>query len=164
MKLFSEDKIWQLLRFYLSFILLWAFFDKLFGFGLATASSKSWLAGVSPTTGFLQFGLKGSTFASFFNSLAGNQIIDLLFMSGLFLIGLSLLLGIGMRIACYSGALLMFTLYLSLFPPENNPILDEHIIYILVFLGLSVRLKTQKFGFGKKWQGLSIVKKHPVLE
>lgn len=164
MKLFNENNIWQLLRLSLSFILLWAFLDKLFGFGLATAADKSWLAGVSPTSGFLKFGLEGGTFASVFNSLAGNQLIDCLFMGGLLSIGLALLLGIGMRIATYSGALLMFLIYLSLFPPENNPIVDEHIVYIVVLLGLSARLKTQKFGFSKKWASTKFVKKYPILE
>lgn len=163
-KLLSEDNIWQLLRLYLSFLLLWAFFDKLFGLSFATLPSKSWLAGVSPTAGFLQFGLKGSYFASVFSSLAGNQIVDLAFMGGLLMIGLSLLLGVGLRIACYSGIVLMSLLYLSLFPPENNPVIDEHILYILVFLGLLARSKHQIFGFGSKWQRLTFVKKYPILK
>lgn len=164
MKYFSEEKIWNLLRFYLSFLLLWAFSDKLLGLGFATVSSKSWLAGVSPTAGFLKFGLEGGTFASTFSSLAGNEVVDCLFMGGLLLVGLSLLLGIGLKIATISGSILMLLLYLSLFPPENNPILDEHILYILVFLGLFTRSKSQKFGLGKKWQSLSIVKKYPILQ
>ena len=120
MKLFNENNVWQLLRLYLSFTLLWAFFDKLLGLGFATAADKSWLSGTSPTSGFLKFGVEGGTFASTFSSLAGNQIVDCLFMGGLLLIGLALALGIGMKIATYSGALLMFLIYLSLFPPEKR--------------------------------------------
>lgn len=143
--------------------MLWAFFDKLFGLGFATAPDKSWLSGISPTTGFLRNAPDG-IFASLFNSLSGNPIIDILFMSGLFSVGFCLFFGIGMRITCYSGALIMLLIYLSLFPPENNPLIDEHIVYILVFIGLSIRVKTQKFAYGKKWTQTNLVKYHPILE
>lgn len=147
----------------MSFIMLWAFFDKLFGLGFATAPDKSWLLGVSPTTGFLSNALDG-VFASLFNSLAGNPIVDILFMSGLFLVGLSLFLGIGMRVACCAGALMMFLIYLSLFPPENNPIIDEHVVYTLIFIGLSIRINKQKSALGEKWVKTGVVKKYPILE
>lgn len=163
MRYFTENNIWQLLRLSLSFIMLWAFFDKLFGLGFATASDKSWLSGVSPTAGFLKFAPDG-VFAPFFNSLSGDIFVDLMFMGGLFLVGLCLLFGVGIKIASYSGALMMFLIYLSLFPPENNPLIDEHIVYILVFIGLSIRVKKQKFAYGEKWTQTSFVKKHPVFE
>ena len=114
MKYFMENNAWQALRLSLSFIMLWAFFDKFFGLGFATESSKSWLSGVSPTSGFLQF-VPDGLFAPVFNSLSGNIFIDFMFMGGLFLVGLCLLLGIGIKIASYSGALIMLLIYLSLF-------------------------------------------------
>ena len=77
-----------LLRISMGLILLWAFFDKLFGFGFATLPNKSWLAGNSPTSGFLLNAVHGP-FAEFFKSLAGNVWIDWIFMLGLLLIGLS---------------------------------------------------------------------------
>lgn len=159
----NEDKIWELLRLSLSFIFLWAFLDKLFGLGFSTASNKSWLAGASPTTGFLSNAPDGP-FAPIFNSLSGNIIVDFLFMGGLFLVGTCLLLGLGMKIASYSGALMMFLIYLSLFPSENNPLIDQHIIYILVLVSLAIRSGKQKFGFGKKWSEVKLVKKYPILQ
>ncbi len=163
MALPTEKNIWQLLRLVMSFMLLWAFFDKVFGLGFATLPNKSWLSGASPTTGFLKFAPDGPL-AGLFHSLAGSPFVDILFMGGLLLIGLSLLLGIGIRIAGYCGSLLMLLMYLALFPPENNPLLDEHIIYIVVFLGLAVRSKTQKFGWGEKWAHSNFVKKYPILK
>lgn len=163
MKLFSENNIWDLLRLAMSFIMLWAFFDKLFGLGFATESSKSWLLGISPTTGFLANAPDGPL-ASIFNSLSGNIVVDILFMGGLLLIGAALLLGIGMKIACYSGALMMFLIYLSLFPPENNPLVDEHIVYIIILIGLAIRNEEQKFGLGKKWSELQLVNNYPILK
>ena len=109
----NENIVWELLRLSLSFIFLWVFFDKLFGLGFATESNKSWLLGISPTTGFLSNAPDGP-FAPIFNSLSGNAGVDFLFMGGLLLVGAALLLGIGMKIATYSGALMMFLIYLSL--------------------------------------------------
>lgn len=147
----------------MSFILLWAFFDKLFGLGFATESNKSWLLGISPTTGFLSNAPDGPL-APLFNSLSGNILVDFLFMGGLFLAGSALILGIGMKIACYCGALMMFLIYLSLFPPENNPLIDEHIVYIVILIGLAIRGEKQRFGLGKKWSEVKLVKKYPILK
>lgn len=162
MKVFSEDFLWNALRIALSFILLWAFFDKLFGFGFATTRGNSWIQGTSPTAGFLQFGADG-IFASFFQSLSGNVFVDILFMMGLLAVGTCLLLGVGIRIACMAGALQMFLIYLSLFPPENNPVIDEHIVYILVFFLLLIRREKQVFGLSKQWRRQALVKKYPML-
>ncbi len=160
---FSEDKIWNVLRVFLSAVFLWAFFDKVFGLGFATDPTHSWLQGISPTAKYLQFGAKG-IFAPFFHVLSGNPIIDLLFMLGLFLVGMSLLLGVGIRVACISGSFLLFLIYLSSFPPMNNPLIDEHIVYIVVLVGILVRSSHQSFGLSKKWSQTPFVKKYPLLK
>ncbi|MEU0650528.1 hypothetical protein ABZ537_51060, partial [Streptomyces umbrinus] len=41
------------LRLLTGFVFLWAFLDKIFGFGYATPSGKGWIDGGSPTMGFL---------------------------------------------------------------------------------------------------------------
>jgi len=83
-------------------------------------------------------------------------------MLGLLLIGLALILGIGVKIAGYSGALLVFSLWLSHLPPENNPFLDEHIIYLIVLIGLARVKAGQWVGLGKWWS--ERVKNYPFLE
>jgi len=40
----ESGKILGILRISFGLIFLWAFFDKLFGLGFATASDKSWIA------------------------------------------------------------------------------------------------------------------------
>jgi uncharacterized membrane protein YphA (DoxX/SURF4 family) len=55
----KEKIIFIVLRLVLGFIFLWAFVDKVFGLGFATASSKAWIHGASPTAGFLMFFLTG---------------------------------------------------------------------------------------------------------
>ena len=158
-----EKYFWPALRLVMSGIFLWAFFDKLLGLGFATESSKSWLSGASPTSGFLKFGTEGSALSSYFQSLSGNIFVDLLFMSGLLLVGSALLLGIGLRIAGFAGSLMMFLIYLSLFPPENNPILDEHIVYIVSLLGIANTQSGDYFGMGKTWSKTELVKRYPIL-
>lgn len=121
------------LRIALSFIFLWAFIDKLFGLGFATKTENSWIQGASPTSGFLANATQGP-FADFFQGLAGQGWVDWLFMAGLLGIGLAFLLNKYIKFASIAGAVLMLLMYLAALPPQNNPLIDEHIIYILVFL------------------------------
>jgi thiosulfate dehydrogenase [quinone] large subunit len=85
-------------------------------------------------------------------------------MLGLLMIGLSLLLGIGMKVAGYAGALMMLLMWSSHLPPQQNPILDEHIIYLLVFISFTFTKAGQCFGAGKWWSKTALVKKWPFLE
>lgn len=132
------NKIWTLLRVALGWIFLWAFVDKVFGLGFATLKNQSWLEGVSPTYGFLKFGTDGPL-ASFFQSLAGNTVVDWLFMIGLLIVGVGLIFNIKIKFTAYIGALMLLLMWLAILPPVHNPIIDEHIIYILVLIGLAVR-------------------------
>lgn len=129
------------MRLGMSFIFLWAFFDKLFGLGFATTAEKAWINGGSPTYGFLANGTHGP-FASFFQSLATVPAVDWLFMIGLVGIGLSLLTGIAFRLGAISGVVMMLLMYLSALPPANNPLIDDHIIYSLVLILLIYTKKT----------------------
>lgn len=137
-----EKIVWLKLRFIMSFIFLWAFFDKLFGLGFATTSEKAWIHGGSPTTGFLSFGVKGP-FAEIFHSLAGVAVVDWLFMLGLLFIGLTLLLNRYVLWGAIAGIVMMVLMWLALLFPANNPIIDEHIVYALVFALLVFKSKHQ---------------------
>lgn len=130
----SKQKIvFIALRLSVGFIFLWAFLDKTFGLGFATASAKAWIHGASPTTGFLSFAVKGP-FAEIFHNLAGLAVVDWLFMIGLLFVGLTLIFNKYVKWGCYAGSLMLFFMYLALLFPENNPIIDDHIVYILVLL------------------------------
>lgn len=151
------------LRILMGWLFLWPFFDKLFGLGFATSPERAWLAGGSPTAGFLGNATSGP-FAELFQSLAGNTVVDWLFMMGLLLIGLALILGIGMRIAVSSGALLMFLMWLAVLPPTNNPIIDEHIIYIAVLGVLLLHDAGEPLGLQSWWKKTMLVKNMPFLK
>src|SRR3989344_2049810 len=152
----KEEYFWAALRIFLGWIFFWALLDKTFGLGFATVHDKSWLLGNSPTSGFLTAATKGP-FAEIFQAMAGNIFVDWLFMLGLLLIGISLIFGIARKISCYSGTLFMILMWLAVLPPNNNPLIDEHIIYGLVLIILS-NLKT-KFSLTERWESLSFVKK-----
>jgi len=63
-----------------------------------------------------------------------------------------------------SGGLLMVLLWMTNVPPANNPILDEHIIYLILLVGLMKVKAGQTLGLGKWWSNISIVKRFPILE
>ncbi|MBI4127368.1 hypothetical protein HY463_01540 [Candidatus Peregrinibacteria bacterium] len=151
-----------MLRVSIGFTFLWAFLDKTFGLGSATSAEKSWIAGGSPTEGFLSNAARGP-FADLFHSMAGSPIVDRLFMLGLLLIGIALILGIGMKIATYTGSLLLFLMWLALLPPTNNPILDEHLVYIFALFTLKSMKAGEIWGLGKEWSESRLVKKFPFL-
>ena len=157
--------VWAGARLVLAAIFLWAFVDKLLGLGYSTPAARSVLNGGSPTNGFLS-NTKG-WFAPVFQAIAGHPVTDFLFMAALLGIGLALLLGIGMRVAAASGAALMVMMYLAALPGvagTTNPIVDDHIVYALVLVGLAMVNAGQTLGFGKAWSQLAIVQRYPVLE
>lgn len=163
MKNLTQEHIWTLLRLAMGWIFFWPFLDKLFGFGFATEAGGGWLDGGSPTLGFLKFATKGP-FAELYQGLAGNPVVDWFFMAALLAIGLAMLLGIGIRIAGYSGALLLLLMYTAGYiPPEHNPFLDNHFIYALIMIGLTVAPAGRWFGLGKWWENTSIVQRYQFL-
>ncbi|OGZ61390.1 MAG: hypothetical protein A3H51_01285 [Candidatus Spechtbacteria bacterium RIFCSPLOWO2_02_FULL_38_8] len=158
------NKFFAVLRLLMGWTFFWAFFDKLYGLGFATPKEGAWLNGGSPTFGFLNFATKGP-FAEFFKSLAGAVWLDWFFMATLLLIGTALILGIGMKLASWGGALWLVLMYLAGFmPPEHNPFLDEHLINATILLGLSTSNAGETWGLGKWWGSLSFVKQFPILK
>ncbi len=153
-RLTPVEKIWASLRISLGLIFLWAFVDKVFGLGFATAAEDAWIAGGSPTLGFLSFATTGP-FAGFYQSIAGNPFVDWLFMRGL--------LGIGVRLACYSGALMLFLMWTAVLTPEHHPFLDDHIVYGLLLIGLYHVKAGRWWGLGHWCENTSLGKKHPWL-
>ncbi len=142
--------LWAAVRIGLGWIFFWAFLDKLFGLGFATPPQGAWLAGGSPTLGYLKNASVGPL-AGLYQSMAGAVWVNWLFMLGLLGLGVALLLGIAMRFAGWAGALFMLLLWSSHLPPAQNPILDEHIIYALVLLALGATRAGDTLGLGKWW-------------
>ncbi len=128
----------KVLRILMGFTFLWAFLDKTFGLGFATKLESSWLQGGSPTTGFLTHAVRGP-FAEFFTGLAGVGVVDWLFMCGLLGIGLSLILNKYVKVGALSGIVMLVLMYLALLWPENNPLIDEHIVYAVLLGYIAIK-------------------------
>lgn len=150
-------------RLALGWTFLWAFFDKTFGLGFATEPADAWINGGSPTTGYLNFATEGKIFHDFFASLAGPAA-DWLFMVGLLAIGVALTLGIGMRIAALSGAVLLTLMWAASLALENNPFMDDHIIYAVVLVALMIFGAGRTLGLGRQWEQLPLVQRMPFLK
>ena len=146
----------SILRIVLGWTFLWAFLDKLFGLGYATPSERSWLNGGSPTRGFLENSATGP-FDDLYRNIAGATWADWLFMIGLLGIGVALTLGIAMRIAAVSAAILYLLMWTVALPPANNPLFDEHVIGALAALLVALVGAGHWFGLGDWWERLPVV-------
>jgi thiosulfate dehydrogenase (quinone) large subunit len=150
-------------RLSLGWVFLWAFLDKTFGLGHATPSEAAWLDGGSPTAGFLANAPTGP-FQDVYKGLAGEAWADWLFMAGLAGIGVALLLGVAMRITAASGALLLVLMWTAVLPPENNPFMDDHLVYALVLGLLAAARAGRAYGLGAAWERIPFVARHGVLK
>jgi thiosulfate dehydrogenase [quinone] large subunit len=155
--------VFAALRIALGWIFLWAFIDKVFGFGFATAEKGAWINGGSPTKGFLGNAATGP-FTDFYHGIAGATWANWLFMLGLAGLGVALITGVGMRIAAAAGTALLVMMWTAVLPPENNPFMDDHLIYAGVLIALALVNAGDTFGFGKIWGRTALVRKAPYLK
>ncbi len=149
-------------RVSLGWIFLWAFLDKTFALGHETAAGKGWLDGTSPTLGFLKFGSAGP-FKGTAHSIAGQGWADWLFMGGLLTIGVALIAGVAMRFAAAAGSLLLVLMWAAVLPPANNVFMDDHLIYAMVLVLLTMIGAGRTLGFGRAWEAIPLVRRHPNL-
>jgi thiosulfate dehydrogenase (quinone) large subunit len=155
--------VYAALRIGMGWMFLWAFVDKLFGFGYATPEKSAWINGGNPTKGFLANGATGP-FTDFYHNIAGATWVNWLFMVGLAGIGLALITGIGMRLAATTGSILLLMMWTVVLPPANNPFFDEHLVFIGVLIALALVNAGDTFGFGKMWGRTALVRKYPFLK
>ncbi|MER6621030.1 hypothetical protein [Streptomyces sp. NPDC000931] len=160
-------------RVLMGFVFLWAFLDKTFGFGYATASGKGWVDGGSPTEGFLGHVAVGPM-ESTFHAWAGAAWADWLFMLGLLGIGLALTAGVALRPAALAGTVMMALMWVAEWPPakhlsdgsasmSTNPFVDYHLVYAVVLIALAVVSAGDAFGLGRLWARLPLVRDHGWL-
>ena len=168
------DRALATLRIAYGVTFLWAFLDKTFALGFATGHDENgtldrfgpaaWINGGSPTEGFLTFGVPADNpFKGFFDALAGQAWVDWLFMLGLLGIGLALLSGIAMRLGTAAGAVMYAFMYAAVLPLENNPVVDDHLIGVIVMVVLALGAAGTTWGLGRMWERTPVVEKYPVL-
>ncbi|AVZ71392.1 hypothetical protein SLUN_03335 [Streptomyces lunaelactis] len=169
----TRAQVFAGLRIVTGFIFLWAFLDKTFGWGYATASGKGWTDGGSPTKGFLS-GVAAGPMESTFHSWAGAGWANWLFMLGLLGVGLALVSGIALRLAAVAGTALMAFMWIAEWPPakhladgspsmSTNPLIDYHVLYAAVLIALAVASAGTTWGLGRTWARLPVVRDHTWL-
>ena len=157
------------LRLAIGFEFLWAFLDKVFGFGWHTASGKAWIHGGSPTTGFLS-GVHVGPLQGVYHSLAGVTAIDWLFMMGLLGVGVALILGVALRPAAMSGCLMLAMMYVASWPfaklsagvptASTNPIIDDHIVSFMALVAIGAFAAMSVGAISRRWSALGFVRSH----
>jgi thiosulfate dehydrogenase [quinone] large subunit len=167
----AAPHVWALLRLALGFVFLWAFLDKLLALGFATGraddgsvdvfGSAAWINGGSPTSGFLRNGTDGPL-APVFQDMAGVAVVDWLFMLGMLGVGVAFLLGVAMRIAAVAGAAQMLMIRAATVP-ENNPLVDQHVIYALALFAVAFAGAGDHWGLGRAWRRSRLVQRFPLL-
>jgi len=153
------------LRLALGFMFLYGGYEKIL----------TELNGGMATSGFLA-GRKGPL-AFLFTSMSGNGAVEYLLVYGELLIGISLMLGIVTRVGGVSGAALSVLLYLSTLPAmaagftgsyfdylvENNGLINQYIIYVLVFVAFVFLVPGRFLGLDGVLQSSSFVERRPLL-
>ncbi|MGW3658278.1 hypothetical protein ACWD6R_22470 [Streptomyces sp. NPDC005151] len=161
------------LRLLTGFVFLWAFLDKTFGLGYATASGKGWIDGGSPTRGFLG-SVAAGPMESTFHSWAGAAWADWLFMLGLLGIGVAVIAGVALRPAAVAGTAMMAFMWIAEWPPakhlsdgspsmSTNPFADYHVIYAVALIAVATAGAGATWGLGRLWARLPIVRDHTWL-
>lgn len=162
------------LRISYGVIFVWAFLDKAFALGFHTGYGEdgtldrfgpaAWVNGGSPTTGFLSFAVpETNPFRDFFTSLAGQAWVDWVFMLGLLGIGIGLLLGIAMRLSTAAGAVMYAFMWAASLPLENNPVIDDHLVGVIVMAVLALGAAGTTWGLGRRWEATRPVAKVSLL-
>jgi len=150
------------LRIATGFIFFWAFLDKTFGLGFSTPTERAWVNGGTPSQGFLMSDAVTGPLKGFFAGLA-SPLTDVLFMVGMFGIGLAVILGIGLRTSAIAGSAIMILMYLAEWPftpnaASSNPLVDYHIIYALALVVVAISAAGDTWGFGTQWKKLPVVR------
>ncbi len=117
------------------------------------------------------FYLKGAkTFSSFYTWLLQPNIlptVNFLNEWGLLLIGLTVTIGIFVRVSSVGGAVMMLLYYFplldGLYPNPHAFLIDEHIVYAAGFLVLASFRAGRVFGLEKWCQDLPICTRFPKL-
>lgn len=153
MGLFEKISLF-LLRISLGFLFLYAGYTKVI--------NPQWSA-----EGYMK-GAK--TFPEFYQWLLSPDILPVVnFVNewGLLLLGVSLILGVGVRVSSLLGAVLMMLYYFPVldfpYPNPHSFIVDEHIVYICSLLVLAALNAGRIWGLGKWCAALPLCSRFPFL-
>lgn len=116
--------------------------------GLGIVNVPGWSA-----SGFLLNAKTFPTFYAWFALPMNSWWVDPLNAWGIVLIGVALLLGVGVRVASFAGAIMMILYYFphNVFPSvPHGYIVEEHIIYAAAFIFIALCVPAQQFGLASR--------------
>lgn len=129
--------------------------------GITKVLNPNWSA-----AGYLNNAKQFSEFYHWLASPATLPLVNFVNEWGLTLLGVSLILGIGVRLSSVLGAVLMILYYAALPFPQinaNSYVVDDHIIFILILLFLA-SVRAGRIGGLDNWCGnLPVCRKYPRL-
>ena len=134
-----------LLRVVMGWMFFWAGYTKIID---PNFSAASYIQSAKTFTGFYHWLLTSNVL----------PIVNFLNEWGLTLLGVSLIIGLGVRLSSWLGIILMALYYAVLGFPYPNPhsyIVDEHIIYIAALLLLIAFNAGREIGLAKFFPALS---------
>jgi thiosulfate dehydrogenase [quinone] large subunit len=152
---------WALTRVSLGFVFIWAFLGDITGFARPAPATRSFLDGGGPIRDHLLSA--HGTFAALCHALAGPAYTQTIFRAALAIIGGALILGVGMRVAATAGTAILVLMWLSAMPIATGPLLDQHLIYALVIIGLALANAGDTIGLGAWWSRRWVVRRIPAL-
>ena len=113
----------------LRLIMGWLFFYS----GITKVLDPEWTA-----SGYLMHAIPdGNPFVDVWPMLGGMPLVDISFQWGLTLVGLGIMLGAFTRWNAFWASVMMLLIWASSLPLEHGIIVDKHIVYIAVLIGLS---------------------------
>lgn len=124
---------------------------------------------LTPNWSSIKYLSGAKTFAGFFEWMTQPNILPIINIMnewGQLLLGISLILGIGVRLSTTLGGVLMVLYYIALPFPYPNPqsfIVDEHIIYALAMIYLGIIRAGRVYGLETWCSNLPICSKFPRL-
>ena len=139
-----------ILRIVLGFMLIWAFLDKFLGLGMPTTPEAAMINGGSPTEYYL-------------SNLVSGPLEGFLLMAGLLMAGAAMILGVASRLSTVGMCVMMALMFSLEIPPDDNPLVDYHIVYILASIVIYYLGGYGVLGLDGRWSELSIVKRFPIL-
>ncbi len=148
-------------RILTGWLLLWGFLDKMFGLGFETPAGSGMIDGVSPSS-FVVYVTNG-IFKDLFLSMAGNWFVDILFMLGLLVLGITMIIGIASKLTTIAVCAFLLVMWMLVVPPVDNPVVDYHLILIAGMIATYCLGGFERYSLYERWQDTWLVKRFPIL-
>lgn len=148
-------------RILVGWLLLWGFLDKMFGLGFETPPGSGMIDGVSPSSAVVY--VTDGIFKDLFLAMAGNWFIDIIFMLGLLVLGVTMILGIASKLTTIGVSAFLLVMWMLEVPPKDNPLIDYHLILIIGTIATYCLKGFERYSLYDKWQETWLVKRFPIL-